>query len=181
MKKFTKKLLVIGFLPIIAFVSLILAVNSTAQNNRDSVDGQGMARFMDENGNIATGQFSFSAQQQPNGTIKGKAVLRNPSFKNGNGQNDKLQIDITCLKIDGNIASLGGTAKRKNSLNAEAVYFTVQDNGGSGGERSKISQLFFWDDDPKTAGDPQTCKNIAPTDFPLEPIESGNVQVRKAQ
>lgn len=180
MKKITKKLLVVGFLPIIAFVSLMAAVSSTAQNNQDSASGQGMARFMSENGSLATGAFTFDAKRLPNGKVNGKATLRNPSFKNGNGQNDKLQIDITCLRIDGNIAYLGGTTKRKNNLAAEAVFFTVQENG-KGGEKHKLSQIFFWDDDPKTAGDAQTCQSAGPHDFPLEPIESGDVRVRASR
>jgi hypothetical protein len=85
------------------------------------------------------------------------------------------------MKVVGNIAIFGGTTTRTNDPNlVDAVFFTVQDNGEPGKNMDKISSVFFWDDDPNTTGDPQACLLTGPTDFPLETIESGNIQVRSS-
>jgi hypothetical protein len=122
-------------------------------------------------------QFSFSATEHADGTVTGNAVLHNPAFQ-VDGKDYQLQIDISCIKVVGNIAILGGTTKRTNDPSlVDAVFFTVQDNGESG-KQDMISRVFFWDDDPTTTGDPQACLLTAPTDFPLETIVKGNIQVR---
>jgi hypothetical protein len=152
---------------------------SAAQDTRESANGQGTLLVLNENGDAVRRQFSFSAHRLPDGTVKGHAVLHNPAFTVENGQKYQLQISITCLKVVGNIAIFGGTTRRTNDPNlVDAVYFTVQDNGEPGRERDKISRVFFFDDDPTTQGDPQLCQLTGPADFPLETIESGNVQVR---
>ena len=122
-------------------------------------------------------QFSFSATEHADGTVTGNAVLRNPAFQ-VDGQDYQLQIDISCMKVVGDIAIFGGTTQRTNDPGlVDAVFFTVQDNGEPGKE-DKISSVFFWDDDPATTGDPQACLLTGPTDFPLETIVKGNIQVR---
>ena len=122
-------------------------------------------------------QFSFSATSDADGTVTGNAVLNNPNFE-VDGKNYQLQIDISCMKVVGDIAIFGGTTKRTNDSNlVDAVFFSVQDNGEPGKE-DKISRAFFWDDDPTTTGDPQACLLNGPADFPLETIERGNIQVR---
>jgi hypothetical protein len=83
------------------------------------------------------------------------------------------------MKVVGNIAIFGGTVKRTNDPSlVDAVFFSVQDNAEPGKGVDKISRVFFWDDDPNTTGDPQACQLVTPTDFPLETIEAGNIQVR---
>jgi hypothetical protein len=152
---------------------------STAQSVRESANGQG-SLVAQNFGERRT--FSFSAQRRPDGTVNGNAVLHNAAFagSNGNSKYD-LQIDIQCMKVVGNIAIFGGTTRRTNDPTlVDAVYFSVQDNGEPGKNRDKISRVFFFDDDPLTQGDPQLCQLVEPTDFPLEPIENGNVQVRSA-
>ena len=85
------------------------------------------------------------------------------------------------MKIVGNIAVFGGTTARTNDPSlVDAVFFTVQDNGEPGKDSDKISSVFFWDDDPATQGDPQACLLTGPLDFPLETIDSGNIQVRSS-
>lgn len=122
-------------------------------------------------------QFSFSATTHADGTVTGNAVLNNPNFQ-VDGQNYQLQIDITCMKVVGDVAIFGGTTKRTNDPNlVDAVFFSVEDNGEPGKD-DRISRAFFWDDDPTTTGDPQACLLNGPEDFPLETIERGNIQVR---
>ena len=122
-------------------------------------------------------QFSFSATTHADGTVTGHAVLNNPNFEI-DGKNYQLQIDISCMKVVGDIAIFGGTTKRTNDPSlVDAVFFTVEDNGEPGKE-DRISRAFFWDDDPNTTGDPQACLLTGPMDFPLETIERGNIQVR---
>lgn len=124
-------------------------------------------------------QFSFSATTHADGTVTGHAVLQNPAFQ-VDGKNYQLQIEISCMKVYGNIAVFGGTTKRTNDPNlVDAVFFSVQDNGEPG-KQDKISRVFFWDDDPTTTGDPQACLLTGPTDFPLETIAKGNIQVLSA-
>src|SRR4051794_20169395 len=125
--------------------------------------------------------FSFSAKQNADGTVTGQAELTNKSFTGANGTSPyKLHVDISCMKVVGNIAIFGGTTKRTNDPNlVDAVFFSVQDNGEPGKDNDKISRAFFWDDDPATTGDPQACQLTGPTDFPLETIETGNIQVKQ--
>jgi hypothetical protein len=124
--------------------------------------------------------FSFSVKQNADGTVKGQAQLTNKAFKGQNGTSPyKLQIKISCMKVFGNTAYFGGTTKRTNDPNlVDAVYFAVQDNGEPGKRVDKISRVFFFDDDPKTTGDPQLCQGNEDGDFPLEKIQSGNIQVK---
>jgi hypothetical protein len=133
-------------------------------------------------GALDSGQrhFSFSAKQNTDGTVTGQAELTNKSFTGENGTSPyKLHIDISCMKSFGNTAYFGGTTKSTNDPNlVDAVYFAVQDNGEPGKSVDKISRAFFFDDDPNTTGDPQLCQLNTVDDFPLETIESGNIQVK---
>lgn len=149
----------------------------------ESANGQGTLLGVDENGRTVRRNFSFSARTQSDGTVKGHATLHNPAFNGTNGnQPYMLQIDVSCLKVVGNIAYMGGTIRRTNDPSLlDAVFFAVQDNGEPGRGVDRISRVFFFDDDPTTTGDPQGCQNLPdPTGpSPDELIESGNVQVRQ--
>jgi hypothetical protein len=148
------------------------AAPSFAQSGKEQANGHGQLD--------SARQFSFSAQRRANGTVTGNATLVNPEFTGANGHSPyQLQIDISCMKTVGNIAIFGGTTKRTNDPSlVDAVYFAVQDNGEPGAGRDRISRAFFFDDNPATQGDPALCQGNQPGDFPLEPIEAGNVQVR---
>jgi hypothetical protein len=155
------------------------ASSAAAQTTQESASGQGTLLVQNDAGDFVRRQFSFSARRLPDGTVKGNAVLHNPAFTNANGQKYQLQVDVSCLKIIGNVAFMGGTTKRTNDPSLiDAVYFSVQDNGEPGRDNDKISRVFFFDDDPNTTGDPQLCQGNQLGDFPLETIESGNVQVK---
>lgn len=125
-------------------------------------------------------QFSFSAHRNSDGTVVGNAILHNPAFDGQHGnQPYALQIDISCMKVIGNVAFFGGTTQRTTDPNlVDAVYFSVQDNGEPGAGSDMISRAFFFDDDPNTTGDPQLCQNNQLGDFPMEVIRSGNIKLR---
>ncbi len=164
---------------IIGATLLLTTPKSAAQSSKESANGHGTLLVLNDDGDAVRRQFTVSAQRRPDGTVKGHAVLHNPAFRVDNGQKYQLQIDITCMRVYGNIAVFGGTTRRTNDPNlVDAVFFSVQDNGEPGRDRDKISRVFFWDDDPNTTGDPQACQVTGPADFPLETIESGNIQVK---
>ncbi len=166
-----KRLIIAGVLTVlIASVSLV-TVQSFGFGAKDSASGQGIAVLEDG----SQSEFTFSVKRNPNGKVTGSATLRNPSYKNGNGQSEKIKIDLTCLKIEGDVAIMGGTTKRKNSqARTEAFYFAVRDKGGA----DEIFRGFYFDDDPSTDGDPQRCESIVADVTVLEPIVSGNIQVK---
>jgi hypothetical protein len=177
MKKFTKRLVLSSVISLMAFTGLYF----TAQINAGSGEragGHGTLLVQDENGRTVRRQFSFNARRNNDGTVRGHAVLHNPAFTGTNGQRYQLHVDISCMRVYGNIAVFGGTTRRTNDENLiDAVYFSVQDNGEPGKDNDKISSVFFFDDDPTTTGDPQLCQFTGPNDFPLNTIEAGNIQV----
>lgn len=174
-----KKYMLSGFAFVLMISGLLIGIDTSA-GPRDSANGHGTLSSIDENGDTVNRQFSFSAQRQADGSVKGHAVLRNPAFAGDNGKDYYLNLDITCMKVyPGNIAVFGGFPRRTNDSNLnEAAFFSVQDNGEPGKGTDKISRVYFFDDDPNTTGDPQACEITGPTDLPLEPIESGNIQVK---
>lgn len=169
-----KKYILTGILSVLVISGLLVSVKSLAFAN-ESADGQGT--FVNEDGSRS--QFSFNVRRNPNGKVIGQATLRNPSYKAGNGQNNQIKIDISCLKVAGNVAVIGGTTKRKNNqAKAEAVYFAVEDSKTG---PDKIFRGFFYDDDPTTEGDAQVCQTIGTDVLVLEPIAAGEIQVTGGQ
>jgi len=155
------------------------APGSSAQSGKESANGHGTLLVANDDGDFVRRQFSFSARRYDDGTVKGQALLHNPAFDGANGTPYQLKIDISCMNVIGNVAFFGGTTRRTNDPNlVDAVYFSVADNGEPGRDRDLISLAFFFDDDPSTVGDPQLCQGNQLGDFPMEPIESGNIQVR---
>lgn len=137
-----------------------------------SASGHGTFLLQDTEGKTVRRQFSFSARIMPDGTVKGMAILHNPSFD----PKYDAQIDITCLQIVGNRASFGGSIRKTSDpvFNDEfdAAFFTVFDNGEPGNGNDTISEVFF-----DNVVDPSVCQFIGADDFPQIPIESGNIQV----
>ena len=156
---------------VLALVALLYSGSTFAGAKLASATGQG---------SLGDRKFSFNGQQlNADGTAKGEANLINPAFSGANPNAPyQLHIDVKCMKVVGNIAIFGGTTKRTNDPNlVDAVFFTVQDNGEPG-KTDKISRVAFWDDDPDTTGDPMACRDTGASDFPLEQITAGNVQVK---
>lgn len=163
-------------------IALIVGATATygwSAPGEESASGHGTLLATNEDGKQVRRQFSFHATRHADGSVTGQAVLINPAFAGENGHSPyRLHMDISCLRVVGNIAIIGGTTKRTNDPNlVDAAFFSVMDNGEPGKGNDRISRVFFWDDDPTTTGDPQACLLTGPTDFPLEPIESGNIQV----
>ena len=152
---------------------LLDTVKSLTLNGNESVTGQGKL----DNQNGSDSEFMFAVKRNSNGKVTGQAIIRNPSYKAGNGQNDKIKIDMTCLKVVGNVAFLGGTTKRKNNqAKTEAVYFAVEDNGEQGTDA--VFRGFYFDDDPATDGDSHRCEAIERSVVVLEPSAKGDIQVK---
>lgn len=172
-----RKLILAGILSVLVIGGFVVTMKTEAQN-RESANGHGTLLVADDDGNIVRRQFSFSAHRQADGSVKGQATLHNPAFR-VDGQKYQLKVDISCMNVIGNIAFFGGTTRRTNDPNlVDAVYFSVQDNGEPGKNRDLISRAFFFDDDPTTQGDPGLCQLNQVGDFPMEPIDAGNIQVR---
>ena len=167
---------------VVAGILVLAAIGGYASiGTGDSASGHGTVMVVDENGAMARRQFSFSGNQQRDGTVRGNAILRNPQYSGANGQTYMLQVKISCINVIGNVAFFGGTTRRTNDPNlVDAVYFSVQDNGEPGRNNDLISDVFFFDGDPNTTGDPALCLNNQIGDFPMYPIESGNINVRAA-
>ena len=165
---------------VLTLVVGVMATYAWSASVEESASGHGTLLATNEDGKEVKRQFSFNATRHGDGTVTGHAVLINPAFTGENGESPyQLHLDISCLRVVGNIAIMGGTTRRTNDPNlVDAAFFSVQDNGEPGKGNDRISRVFFWDDDPTTTGDPQACLLTGPTDFPLEPIESGNIAVR---
>jgi hypothetical protein len=162
-------------------VTVWFTTNETfAQTNRDAANGQGTILVQDERGNTVRRQFSFNARRNTDGTVSGRGILHNPAFTGANGKKYAASFEISCLRIEGNIAVLGGTIKRTNDPNlVDTVFFAVQDNGEPGKNRDAISLAIFNDTDPTTdPGDPQVCQDLLIENFGLFTIDAGNIQVR---
>lgn len=161
----------------ITLSAVAMAIAVTAGG--DAASGHGTLFVVNPDGNQIRRQFSFSARAESDGSARGHAVLHNPAFDGQNGQTYQLQIDISCFNRIGDTVFFGGTTRRTNDPNlVDAVYFSVQDNGEPGKGLDMISQVFFFDDDPTTTGDPMLCLGNQIGDFPMDVIEAGNIQVR---
>ena len=152
-------------------VTTVLRLTSAAAA-RPAVSGHGTVLLQNTEGKTVRRQFSFSAKVMSDGSVRGNAILHNPSFD----PKYDAHFDITCLQIDGNRASMGGSIRKTSDpvFNDEfdAAFFTVFDNGEPGANNDTISEVFF-----DNVVEPSTCQFIGADDFPQIPIESGNVQV----
>src|ERR1051325_5206470 len=73
-----------------------------------SASGHGTILLQNTKGKTVRRQFSFSAQVNADGSVKGTAIIHNPSFD----PKYSAQFDITCLQIVGNRASFGGSVRK---------------------------------------------------------------------
>jgi len=123
-------------------------------------------------GNGQKRQFSFNAiDTAGDGTATGNAEVHNPAFA------FDAHIKVSCLLVDGNRASVGGTVTKSNDPGLPPgtfAFWTVYDNGEPGAGHDTISAVFF---DFEAA--PPTCQLIGPNDFDQTTIQGGNIQVRQ--
>ena len=170
-----KRIMMFGFagLFIAALTVTIMLRSTAAAPPGPSASGHGTVLLPDTEGNIVRRQFSFHAKVMSDGSVKGSAVIHNPSFD----PKFDAHFDITCLQVVGNRASFGGSVKKSNDPvftdEFDAAFFTVFDNGEPGADNDTISSVFF-----DNVVEPSACQFIGPDDFPQSPIEAGNVNVR---
>lgn len=136
------------------------AAPSTSQGIVSFANGSGKFR---SDGNLVN--FSFSAIQDGDGTTHGQVE----AFATGTGL--RIQVDVTCLNVVGNIATIGGKVKNSTFLReGQPLVFTVQDNG-EGNNAVDLMTVF----EPRA--EEIDCGVMAARD--LVPIEAGNIQVRQ--
>lgn len=116
--------------------------------------------------------LTFEAIQLEDGSVRG-------SFQyqfNGNG-NSRVFVEVTCMRVIGNRAWLGGVVKHSNNpaqIGLESAT-AVEDNGEGGSDApDEISLAFVPNATPGLAQ--AQCDN--PTLNPSLPLDGGNVQVR---
>jgi len=87
--------------------------------------------------------FVFNAVQLPDGSVNGHLTYKI------RGTDTDFDMDLTCININGNRATLGGTVTSVSGSNVPAYVFvganasfTVEDNG-NGKSVDKISDVFF--------------------------------------
>ena len=118
------------------------------------------------------GHLQFSAIAMADGSVSGQYNL---TFE-GSG-NFRLQAEVTCLRVVGNQAWIGGVIK--SSTNPARVGreggFVVEDNGDGGGAPPDRVSLMFVNLDP--GGAAAVCAGDTGIDRTLRDIDSGNVQV----
>ena len=166
------KMFLIAGLLITALAATSILRHTSAAAPGPSASGHGTILLQNTEGKTVRRQFSFSARITADGSVKGTAIIHNPSFD----PKYSAQFDITCLQIVGNRASFGGSVRKTSDpvFNDEfdAAFFTVFDNGEPGADNDTISEVFF-----DNVVEPSACEFIGADDFPQIPIESGNVQV----
>ena len=163
---------------IVFTIVAMVATSSAGVLNRLTVIGNGsLAAGTIKNGRTLKRDFAFNAYIDQDGMVAGNALLVNPEFE-GPDVNDsfQLEMDISCMNVVGNVVFFGGMTRRTNDPNLmDAAYFSVKNDE----QGDSISKVYFFDDDPETTGDPQSCMGNQIGDFPMEPIESGNISIRK--
>ena len=162
-------------------VFTLIAVTTIASAEaflRPFVTGKGVLSGKAKTGKADERQFSFSVQIAPDGTVSGQVVLVDPNAEGAPaGEPYDLELDITCMNVVGNVVFFGGSTVRTNDPElVDAAYFSAEDNGNG---IDKISRVYFFDEDPNTTGDPQLCMGNRPGDFPMEPILSGDINLRQ--
>lgn len=161
----------------IALGVLILALvmvsgSSLAQGKKDFAHGNGQISFEDKVSN-----FSFTAQRQKDGTVKGNLVYHQRSSNPENNISVHMRID--CLTVVGNTATIQGIITKADPesifvegfgdffLVGAAANMTVYD-GGTGNSADEASQLFITG----------ARSNFCEIDFPPFMYRTTNVVVR---
>jgi hypothetical protein len=137
-----------------------------------SSNGHGTYTVTGDDGKDYKRQFSYNAVTQKDGTVNGNAEIHNAAY------DFTAHIDVSCLLVDGNRASMGGTVTKSNDPGlgeGTFAFWTVYDNGEPGAGKDTMSATYF---DFQAA--PPSCQLIGANDFDQTPIEEGNIQVKPA-
>lgn len=115
-------------------------------------------------------EFTFHAVQAPDGSASGsyKIVLPNGLF---------LEVDVTCLSVDGNTAWVGGVIRDTNAaivvIGSTSMFYAI-DNGEGSADPDIVSIALI----NGAAGlDLAFCAN-QPLELPALTVDRGNVEVQ---
>ena len=143
--------------------SIFALTSFTAYQGNPSANGGGTAEELGEKST-----FAFNAVEHNDGTVNGHLVYQ---FRGGDIY---IHMDLDCMRITGNRATLGGVVTSVSGNTAGFPFitvgaraaFTVEDNGqGSKANPDRISDLLFG----------STCAGNFNTYIPI----SGNIQVKE--
>lgn len=157
---------------VLSLLVLLAAVIATGITRSTSAMMPASGPSASGHGNLTVGgelrTFSFTAVTHKNGTVTGQAQLNNRA------QDTRLHLDIDCLRVVGNTATVSGIVTNTTDPTLEGFrgIFRVEDNGeGANDPPDRISLVFLF---PPSV--PLDCNsNLG---LPLIPIEAGNIQVR---
>jgi hypothetical protein len=110
--------------------------------------------------------ITFSAVQHADGTVTGTATVHDLSA------GVTAQIDVNCLTVIGNTATISGIVTRSNApaLQGFEGIFQVVDGGEGAGSIDFMSLANFF-----AVGTGNDCR--VPGEFDLVPVDQGNIQV----
>ena len=119
--------------------------------------------------NGARRTFSFTVSKDAEGNVTGKAQLQ------ARQSGIQFWLDLNCLSIVGNTATVSGTLRRSDVgfWEGASIWFRVTDNGnGPSAAPDKITLVAYF-----LSGAGPTCdQNVNLTSHP---IEGGNIQIRQ--
>jgi len=153
----------------VAVVIAVLALSTSAQAADNGIVASATgAGHITIGGELRT--FSFTAQKDSSNNSRGQAELFNRSG------GIRVHLDINCLSVVGNVATMSGTVSNSNATGepfgtGNPIWFQVVDNGeGQNAPPDLISLVFFFFGPP---GVPCTSP-LVPASIP---IDGGNIQV----
>ena len=137
-----------------------------------SATGSGQVEFTSDSGITALRTFAFEAAKSSDGTVTGRAQVKNRAT----GQTLHIQID--CLNVIDNIAVLSGTATSATgpgNSDGDAEIFAVQDNGqGATESPDKVTRAFG---NSGLVCTDITAGNVAQFTYLFTDVEGGNIQI----
>jgi hypothetical protein len=165
-----RKMMILGIAVVAVLVVVLAPVVSTVQ-----AQGAGIVASANGAGQITSGgewrTFSFTAQKDSSNISSGQAELFSRA------SNLRVHMDIDCLKVVGNTATMSGTVTLvSDNVSGITVglpiWFRVVDNGsGADSPPDLISRVGFFSGPP---GVPCTDGTVLPANIP---IEAGNITV----
>jgi hypothetical protein len=162
-----RKMMIHGIAIVAVLVVALAPVVSTVQ-----AQGAGIVASANGAGQITSGgewrTFSFTAHTDSSNNSSGQAELFSRAA------DLRLHMDIDCLQVVGNTATMSGTVTLDNADGAyvgDPIWFQVVDNGsGANSSPDLISRVAIF----SGPGEPCTVNNVLPANIP---IEAGNVTV----
>lgn len=167
-----RKMMILGIAVVAVLVVALAPVVSTVQ-----AQGNGIVASANGAGQFTSGgewrTFSFTARTDSSNNSSGQAQL------DSRAANLRVHMEIDCLDVVGNTATMSGTVTLVNQDNlggvtlGDAIWFRVVDNGsGANSPTDLISRVAFF------AGPVGTACTDSSTVTPANiPIEAGNVTV----